>query len=163
VKLKSQLPVKSLISEDSESNSESESESSSIEGSVHQEDDIEMIDASAPSTEKTDKRERIVYSRSPSLVPPPVPSFLPTKPGGSVDAESEQQLRGRFRKFWMQSVADAFQDDLGQIHKEPGMNKSRLAMLVDSLASGSEVFASNSLPETCGVNEMGVVTGSQTG
>jgi len=57
----------------------------------------------------------------------------------------------------MQSIADAFQDDLAQIHKEPGMNKSRLAMLVDSLASGANVFTSNSSPETRGVNEMDVV------
>jgi len=57
----------------------------------------------------------------------------------------------------MQSVADAFQDDLVQIHKEPGMSKSRLAMLVDSLASGADVFTTNTLTETGGVNEMDVV------
>jgi len=62
----------------------------------------------------------------------------------------------------MQSVADAFQDDLVQIHKEPGMNKSRLAMLVDSLASGADVFTSNSLAETRDVNEMDVVMGNPT-
>jgi hypothetical protein len=42
------------------------------------------------------------------------------------------------------------------------MNKSRLAMLVDSLASGSEAFTSNSLPENRGVNEMEVVMGTPT-
>jgi ribosome assembly protein 3 len=40
------------------------------------------------------------------------------------------------------------------------MNKSRLAMLVDSLASGADVFTSNSLAETRGVNEMDVVMGN---
>jgi ribosome assembly protein 3 len=127
VKRKTQVPVKSAVSEasssssgSSDSESDSESGSESNEGSIHPEDDIEMIDAPVPSTERTGKRVRIVYSRSPSPIPPPVPSFLPTKPDGSVNAESEQQLRDRFRKFWMQSVADAFQDDLGQIHKVSG-------------------------------------------
>lgn len=40
------------------------------------------------------------------------------------------------------------------------MNKSRLAMLVDSLASGADVFTSDSLTETRGVNEMDVVMGT---
>jgi len=157
VKLKTQVPNKPILVENSASSSESDSDSdSSEEESDHQRDDVEMLDASAP-TEKSGKKERVVYSRSPSPSPPPVPSFLPTEPDGSVDTGSEKQLKDRFRKFWMQSVADAFQDDLAQIHKEPGMNKSRLAMLVDSLASGADVFASNSSPETCGVNEMDVV------
>ena len=75
-----------------------------------------MLDASVP-TEKNDKQKKVVYSRSPSPIPVPIPSFLPTKPDGSVDVEGERQLKDRFRKFWMQSVADAFQDDLVQIHK----------------------------------------------
>lgn len=40
------------------------------------------------------------------------------------------------------------------------MNKSRLAMLVDSLASGADVFTSNSILETDGVNEMDAVMGN---
>jgi len=154
VKLKTQVPTKPAVSEDSPSSSESSSDES-----IHREDE-EMIDASVPPTKQPDKRERVVYSRSPSPVPASVPSFLPTKPDGSVDTETEQQLKDRFRKFWMQSVADAFQDDLAQIHKEPGMNKSRLAVLVDSLASGADVFTSNSPSETRGVNEMDVVMGN---
>ena len=79
----------------------------------------------------------------------------------------------------MESVADAFQEDLAQIHKvwyevsgfkisaqlsipiqEPGMNKSRLAMLVDSLASGADTFASNSFSDTGGADEMDAVMGN---
>ena len=114
VKLRTQIPARLAVSEDSSSSSESSS--SSDEESIRLEDDVEMLDASVP-TEKTDKQQRVVYSRSPSPVPAPIPSFLPTKPDGSVDTEGEQQLGDRFRKFWMQSVADAFQDDLVQIHK----------------------------------------------
>ena len=117
VKLKTQASAKPVVSKDSSSgSSESESESDSSEEFIRQGDDVEMLDASVP-TEKNDKQERVVYSRSPSPTPAQIPSFLPTKPDGSVDTENEQQLKDRFRKFWMQSVADAFQDDLVQIHK----------------------------------------------
>lgn len=40
------------------------------------------------------------------------------------------------------------------------MNKSRLAMLVDSLASGADIFTSGSSTETRGVNEIDVVMGN---
>ena len=121
MKLKTQAPAKPVVSEDSSSSpesseSESDSSSSSEKEAGHEEDDVEMLDASA-STKRSGKQERIAYSRSPSPIPAPVPSFLPTKSDGSVDTESEQQLKDRFRKFWMESVADAFQDDLTQIHK----------------------------------------------
>jgi len=121
VKLKTQVPAKPVVLEDYSSSSESSesesgSDSSSDKESFHQGDDVEMLDASVP-TGKSGKQARVVYSRSPSPIPPPVPSFLPTKPDGSVDTASEQQLKDRFQKFWMQSVADAFQDDLVQIHK----------------------------------------------
>jgi ribosome assembly protein 3 len=117
-KLKTQVSAKPVVSEESLSSSEcSESESDSESSSDHHEDDVEMVDASVPPTGQSDKRERVVYSRSPSPVPASVPSFLPTKPDGSVDTEGERRLKDRFRKFWMQSVADAFQDDLAQIHK----------------------------------------------
>lgn len=39
------------------------------------------------------------------------------------------------------------------------MSKSRLAILVDSLASGADIFTSDSISETRSVNEMDVVMG----
>jgi len=42
------------------------------------------------------------------------------------------------------------------------MSKSRLAMLVDSLASGADVFTANSLAETRGMNEMDIVMSNPT-
>jgi hypothetical protein len=56
----------------------------------------------------------------------------------------------------MASVADAFADDLEQIRQEPNMTKSRWAILIDSLASGGEVFSSYA-GENGGMNEMDVV------
>ena len=118
MKLKTQVSAKPVASGDpsSSESSESEQDSSSEGGSDHEGDDVEMLDASVLN-KKSDKQKKVVYSRSPSPTPAPVPSFLPTKPDGSIDTESEQHLKDKFRKFWMQSVADAFQDDLVQIHK----------------------------------------------
>jgi len=56
----------------------------------------------------------------------------------------------------MASVADAYGDDLEQIRQEPDMTKSRLALLIDSLASGGEVFSSRT-GENGRLNEMDVV------
>ncbi|KAH9968052.1 ribosome-assembly protein 3-domain-containing protein [Russula dissimulans] len=106
-----------------------------------------------PDSEPATARRR----RSPSPSPPPAdaPPFLPPE-GSSNRAQDEQALRDRFRQFWMASVADAFGDDLEQIRKEPDMTKSRLALLIDSLASGGEVFSSH-VREDGGLNEMDVV------
>ena len=45
-----------------------------------------------------------------------MPGFL-TKSDGSHDVEKEKELKERFRKFWMTSVADAFKSDLEEIQK----------------------------------------------
>jgi len=58
----------------------------------------------------------------------------------------------------MTSIADGFKDDLEEIRKEPNLGSSRLSMLIDSLASGADVFSSSS--QSGGgnaINEMEVV------
>jgi len=72
------------------------------------------------------------------------------------EAETEKILRDKFKKFWMASVADAFKDDLEDIRKEPNLNQSRLTLLIDSLASGAEVFTS-SRQDNGDLNDMEVV------
>lgn len=77
----------------------------------------------------------------------------------------------------MGSVADGFRDDLEQIRKvsyatsaaffvwrftdlkEPHMTTSRLSLLIDSLASGADVFTSSSTKSN-NVNEMDIVLNS---
>jgi len=85
----------------------------------------------------------------------------------------EQQLKDKFRQFWMSAIADGFKDDLEEIRKvsvamiclwelsnaqfsfqEPNLGPSRLALLIDSLAAGTEVFSSN---DDTTINEMDVV------
>lgn len=69
-------------------------------------------------------------------------------------SEKEKALKEKFRKFWMSSVADAFKDELEEIRKEPNLTTSRLSLLIDALASGADVYASNDDPS---VNEMEMV------
>jgi len=41
----------------------------------------------------------------------------------------------------MGAVAGGFKNDLEEIRKEPNFTASRLSILIDSLASGADVFA----------------------
>ncbi|EPS95234.1 hypothetical protein FOMPIDRAFT_1025902 [Fomitopsis schrenkii] len=92
--------------------------------------------------------------RSPSPDPRPCP--IPPFPG---DSQDDELLKQRFRKFWMASVADAFSDDLGEIRKEPSLTTPRLALLIDSLAAGADLFAPASGSGEAGINEMDVAMG----
>ncbi|KAJ7062799.1 hypothetical protein C8F01DRAFT_1251610 [Mycena amicta] len=92
-------------------------------------------------------------SPSPPPPSPTLPSFLPPADAPNFE-DAEKEMKARFRTFWMASVADGFKDDLEQIRvKEPNLGQSRLALLIDSLASGADVFSSTA----DGVNEMEVV------
>lgn len=55
----------------------------------------------------------------------------------------------------MATVADEFKSDLEEIRKEPGLTQSRLAMLIEGLASSASTFSSSS--KDGGVNEMDLV------
>ncbi|KAI6040674.1 hypothetical protein EDC04DRAFT_2893858 [Pisolithus marmoratus] len=110
------------------------------------------------STEKPTPSAR----NSPSPPPPSVVTIPPFINPGSP--EDELALKEKFRKFWMASLAEGFKDDLEVIRKargrqlspaEPNLGQSRLALLVESLAAGAEVFSSTSTDGN--VNEMEVV------
>ncbi|KAG8956576.1 hypothetical protein FRC04_000054 [Tulasnella sp. 424] len=99
-----------------------------------------------------------VASRTPSPEPTAFPSFLPPKPSEADNEErenKERQMKERFRQFWMATVADEFKADLEEIRKEPGLTQSRLAMLIEGLASSANAFSSTS--KDGGVNEMELV------
>ncbi|KAI9438280.1 hypothetical protein H4582DRAFT_1954033 [Lactarius indigo] len=144
-------------SSSSSSSSSSPSSSDSEDDALHESNALPAV-SQIPFV-KIQGSER-AKARSPSPSPPPVdlPPFLPPE-GSSSRAEEEQALRNRFRQFWMASVADAFSDDLERIRKEPSMTKSRLALLIDSLASGSEVFSSHA-GESGDMNEMEIALNS---
>ncbi|KAH9167038.1 hypothetical protein EDB89DRAFT_2115688 [Lactarius sanguifluus] len=149
----------SSAEEPSSSSSSSPSSSDSEDNVLHESNALPLPAVSRVPFVKTQGSGRVM-ARSPSPSPPPVdlPPFLSSE-GSSGRTEEEQALRNRFRQFWMASVADAFSDDLERIRKEPSMTKSRLALLIDSLASGGEVFSSRA-GERGEMNEMEVVLNS---
>ncbi|KAF9446801.1 hypothetical protein P691DRAFT_159661 [Macrolepiota fuliginosa MF-IS2] len=142
------------VEESSESESDSESSDSS---SSESEASIPPSTSRATAVKPAAPQKSAKLRRSPSPSPPPaeIPSFLPSRDDPNAE-EKEKQLKEKFRKFWMSSVADGFRDDLEEIRKEPNLGPGRLALLIDSLASGAEVF---SLKTDDGVTEMDVVMG----
>ena len=60
-------------------------------------------------------------SRSPSPPDPTIPPLVTLNPTTDEEKQRDAQLREKFRKFWMASVADAFKDDLEQIQKVKGV------------------------------------------
>jgi len=108
-------------------------------------------------------------TRQPS--PPPIrnvpaPQLIPSRDTAgnlsSADAEKEKVLKDKFRKFWMSSIADAFSDDLNEIRKEPNLNQSRLGLLVDSLASGADLYSSSREMGGGKVNEIEIILGHKS-
>ncbi|KAF9040765.1 hypothetical protein BJ165DRAFT_1416338 [Panaeolus papilionaceus] len=150
----------------SESESDSDSDSSSSSSSSSSSDDeapskmrgrITAPAASKSVDPETMKPVRRRLSPSPSPPPTNLPTFLPSEESVSHEASkvNEQDLKDRFKQFWMSSVADGFQADLETIRTEPNLGTSRLALLIDSLASGADVFSSSR--NGTDVNEMEVV------
>ncbi|KIK63169.1 hypothetical protein GYMLUDRAFT_57897 [Collybiopsis luxurians FD-317 M1] len=113
------------------------------------------VEAKAQSDAQQGQYQSRPRSPSPGPIPPStarIPSFLPEKTESSKDLninqatgeekESEQALREKFTKFWMNSIVDGFKDDLEVIRKDPASTTSKLSMLIDSLAAGAEVYTS---------------------
>jgi len=143
--------VPSLSQPQLESDSSSDSESSSSDDTT-----AEIPRGRQPKnvTPKTPRQ----FSLSP---PPPsaaLQSFLPSENAEVDTGSKEKELQNRFRQFWMTSVADGFKEDLEEIRKEPNLGTSRLALLIDSLAAGADVFSSSSI-ENDTLNEMDVILG----
>ncbi|KAL4261677.1 Ribosome assembly protein 3 [Pleurotus pulmonarius] len=137
----------------------SSSSSSSSESDSEDSDAPQRVESSKETPGKAQIKQVPPQGRSPSPQPVPIPSFLPSQTEAAEAAEQEKVLKERFRRFWMSSIADGFKDDLEEIRKEPNLDKSRLALLIDSLASGAEVYSS-SLKDGKDINEMEVVLDS---
>ncbi|KAF8607489.1 hypothetical protein BDV93DRAFT_552332 [Ceratobasidium sp. AG-I] len=145
---------------DSDSDSSSSASSSAASGSAKPMSGIQPGMIASPSAYTSTKPKRRRDSRSPSPPPTDIPSFLPA-PGTEGAQQKEEELKARFRKFWMTSIADGFRNDLEELHKEPNLTESRLSLLIDSLASGADVFmagpsgnANRGLESVSGANEM---------
>ncbi|CAK5269872.1 unnamed protein product [Mycena citricolor] len=145
-------PAEATSSSEDSSDSDSSDSSSSSEGDASPSAKIISQSATTVNAHAPNLRRN---TPSPPPTSVPLPSFLP--PADAPDYENaENRLKERFRKFWMSSVADGFKDDLEEIRlKEPNLGTSRLALLIDSLASGADVFSSST--RNGQVNEMEIV------
>lgn len=54
----------------------------------------------------------------------------------------------------MAAVVDGFKEDLEEIRKEPNLTTAKLSLLIDSLASGADVFTASGKGD---VGEMAMV------
>jgi ribosome assembly protein 3 len=166
------IPPPKAIPETADSSSESSSSSSSSSSESSSDVESENEDAAVPAAEPTHTEPNGPkpprhFSPSPSPPPAQLPPFL--NPGDEVH---EKAMKEKFRKFWMASIADGFKDDLEEIRKvpwvrflrynkftttlpqEPNLSTSRLALLIDSLATGADVFTSS---QKQGVNDIDVI------
>ncbi|KDQ07530.1 hypothetical protein BOTBODRAFT_149146 [Botryobasidium botryosum FD-172 SS1] len=138
-------PTQSSSSSSASSSSSDSSDSSDAELS-HADPSDTIPTQPLPSALKSKSKMRPPRaSLSPSPPPRDLPPFLPnhTAPG----YEDEEKLkREKFKKFWMGAVAGGFKSDLEEIRKEPNFTASRLSILIDSLASGADVFALGNKP-----------------
>ncbi|TFK28595.1 hypothetical protein FA15DRAFT_753294 [Coprinopsis marcescibilis] len=148
---KSSRSSSSSSSDSSSSESESDSDSSSSDESSGGRNVARSAAVARATAQNAQAAKTFPRQQSPSPPPPPteIPSFL------NSENEKEQELmKERFRKFWLASVADGFKDDLEEIQKEPNLGQSRLALLIDSLATGADVFTQKN---ENGVSEMDIV------
>jgi len=137
-------------SENADADDEDKESSSSDASEDDSDTDDENVAISKPSS-RPGPHEPPLQRDSPSPQPGvAIPPFIPPNA-----PEGEQVLKDKFRKFWMASIAEGFKDDLEEIRKEPNLGPSRLALLIESLASGADVFSSSSAGGC--VNEMEVV------
>ncbi|KAJ3511476.1 hypothetical protein NLJ89_g4079 [Agrocybe chaxingu] len=149
------IAPKAQIPQESSSSLSSSSESSDSSSSDEEEVTTNAVPRGRQEEKDIAPKPARRLSPSPSPRPGELPSFLPSKDTTGGSKLQEQELKNKFRQFWMASVADGFRDDLETIRKEPNLGTSRLALLIDSLAAGADVFTSST--NNSGINEMEVV------
>ena len=71
---------------------------------------VEKVETKEPARRKP-------LSQSPTPPTAAIPPFLPSQVDADAAKQHEKELKEKFRKFWMASVADAFKDDLEEIRK----------------------------------------------
>jgi len=95
-------------------------------------------DARLQSPKRTAPRQQ---SRSPSPPDPTIPRLVTLNPTTDEEKQRDAQLRDKFRKFWMASVADAFSDDLEKIQKVRGVRFLTYCDHLDLTYPGTESVA----------------------
>ncbi|OJA12946.1 hypothetical protein AZE42_07481 [Rhizopogon vesiculosus] len=149
------VPESDTTSSSSSSSSDSDSESDGDDaGASIVKKQVQVDNPTVPHEKGASRRN----SPSPPLPSAEIPSFLPSNPPAD-DMAHDQAMKDKFRKFWMSSIAEGFREDLEEIRKEPNLGPSRLALLIDSLAVGADIFTSSVSGSGKEMNEVDVVMG----
>jgi ribosome assembly protein 3 len=110
-----QTVAEKVSNEDSEStsstSSSSDTETSSSDNDIVNDGDGD-VEMKTPPTKKPN-----LPSRSPSPVDPKIPSNIFLNPSNEEERQKDEQMRERFRKYWMKSMAEGFGEELEQIQK----------------------------------------------
>jgi ribosome assembly protein 3 len=93
----------------SSSSSSSSESSSDAESSAEDNEDVEM--------KPPEKKGRRPPSRSPSPADDSLPMSIPLHPTTEQEKVKDAQMKERFRKYWMKSMAEGFGDELQQLQK----------------------------------------------
>ena len=114
------LPPPATKPESSSSDSDSES-SSSVDSSDEETVRRRPREPVGVSDKRNDSEKLPNRRLSPSPSPPPteLPSFLPRRDQDNTENArmKEEEMKTKFRQFWMASLADGFRDDLEEIRK----------------------------------------------
>ncbi|KAJ6596748.1 hypothetical protein B0H10DRAFT_2087897 [Mycena sp. CBHHK59/15] len=159
----------------SSSSSSSDSETEVVQKALFCPSSSSDSDSESDSDAEFDAPAAVPSVKSAPLNDPPPPRAILHDPNRE---DAEQLLKAKFKKFWMASVADGFKDDLEEIRVKvryaPGFlhhmhagylitaaigaqsRRIPLSLLIESLASGADVFTSTSQNDQ-GVNEMEVI------
>lgn len=117
VRLQAKKPQQTKPDSSSSSSSSSSDDSSDSDTSHRQTRKSPALEATQGRNEPTPRRARRSLSPDVPLEPIPPSSFLPDTGDSDEDKRKEDELKGKFRKLWMSSIADAFKDDLEVIQK----------------------------------------------
>ncbi|WVN89756.1 uncharacterized protein L203_104986 [Cryptococcus depauperatus CBS 7841] len=153
----------------SASSSSSSSESSSSEDSNSDSDSISISSttkAPARSTSPATTKQRRRYSTNSPTPPPPItlPSFLDASQKiSAIESQEEIERREKFKTVYMNKLVEGFGGELEKLREnDPAMGPKRLQLLIDSLAVGIDIYNDPKRSDDGGVDEVGLLLGSDS-
>ncbi|KAK1923067.1 hypothetical protein DB88DRAFT_493651 [Papiliotrema laurentii] len=156
------------------SDSSSSSSSSSSSDSDSSSDDSDSDDSSSSGSDSDEEGKpakkssttvaaasKPVRPRAPTLSPSPPPRAIPSFLSNN-ETQSSDDRRARFRRVYMEKLVEGFGDDLEKLRtSDPTLGPSKLQLLIDSLASGIDIFSDpqSQMGKEKEVDEVGLILG----
>lgn len=108
------MPSESESESDSSTSDDSDSDASAEHGPAKDTHSHLAPETTTPSLSIKPAKKR---TEAPPVPPAPIPTIMPKDISTTQEKEKEQLLKERFRKFWMESMADGFADELDEVRK----------------------------------------------